>query len=109
MFRYDSTAETGYLSPVFDEVIFFCTGWFFVAGDAIESKVENMMKRQAGDGRAPNSEVLNRRTRAFKVKKKKNRPHPLMISKEESGESREWLELSSACSSGEFSINAIMK
>ena len=73
------------------------------------SKVENMMKRQAGDGRAPNSEILNRRTTAFKARNKKNRVHPLMKSKEVTGESREWMELSSACSSGDFSINAIMK
>ena len=111
MRRYDSTGEMGTLSPIFDEVALFGDCFASVSTRSMVEKVKLLMlgmNNQNGGVAPPNVQSLSVRSRAFRFREKKNRPHPIMVSN--SGNlSQRWMEFSEATSTGDFSVNAIVK
>ncbi len=111
--RYDSTGEQGQLSPVFDEIVVFQSGYTIATTDIIGSKLEAMINHRcsqnsAASDQAGNTQDLNIRSSAYRFRLKKNRMHPLMWEHRAVKSSR-WVEFSKRQSWGDFSINALLK
>lgn len=101
-YSYDSTNETGSISPIFDDLIIFTSGASAVVStDVVVNRIELMLKED-------NREELNVRSNDHRFRFRKNQTHPLMV-EHESGSSRRWMEFSQICSSGDFSVNGILR